>query len=64
MDLHGWNSSRLMFRLVLFFGVALTPPAVAPLEAQRRPMTVDDLLAVRAVSDPQVSPDAGRTAAA
>jgi len=57
MDLHGWNSSRLMSRLVLFFGVALTPPAVAPLEAQRRPMTVDDLLAVRAVSDPQVSPD-------
>src|SRR5688572_6185116 len=46
------SASRRLFRLALFCGAL----AAAPAEAQR-PITVEDLLAVRAVSDPQISPD-------
>ena len=42
-------------RLILSLLVLLT--LTAPLFAAGRPMTVDDLLAVKGVSDPQVSPD-------
>lgn len=44
--------------LVLFLLVVLA----STLRAAGRPMTVDDLLAVRSVSDPQVSPDGKRVA--
>ena len=44
--------SRHLFRLALFCGVV----AAAPAQAQRA-MTVEDLLAVRTVSDPQISPN-------
>src|SRR5262245_66256244 len=44
-----------MMRLAL---AALTIIALAtPLRAAGRPMTADDLLAIKGVSDPQVSPD-------
>jgi dipeptidyl aminopeptidase/acylaminoacyl peptidase len=46
------SASRRLFRLALFCGAL----AAAPAEAQR-PMTVEDLLAVRMVSDPQISAD-------
>jgi dipeptidyl aminopeptidase/acylaminoacyl peptidase len=42
-------------RLVL--ALAVMTMVVSPLWAAGRPMTVDDLLAVKAVSDPQLSPD-------
>ena len=45
-------------RLILGMLLALGPAAMAL--AAGRPMTVDDLLAVKAVSDPQVSPDGTR----
>jgi dipeptidyl aminopeptidase/acylaminoacyl peptidase len=41
----------------LLLGVFLVLTLAAPLLAAGRPLTVDDLLAVKAVSDPQVSPD-------
>ncbi len=44
---------------VLVFALALlcAAPAVAVAQTARRPMTVDDLLKVRRVGDPQLSPD-------
>jgi dipeptidyl aminopeptidase/acylaminoacyl peptidase len=47
-----------MLTLRTFVAVLLTPAAV--LAQSRRPMTFDDFAAVKAVSDPQLSPD-GRT---
>ena len=48
---------RLMFGLSLVW-LAIVPVLAASLAfAGSRPMTVDDLLAVKGVSDPQVSPD-------
>src|SRR5947209_1386525 len=41
----------------LIGGGLLMLTMAAPLMAAGRPMTVDDLLAVKGVSDPQVSPD-------
>ena len=38
-------------------GLLLTCALAAPVLAAGRPMTVDDLLAVKAVSDPQIAPD-------
>ncbi len=46
------SPSRRSFRLVLFCGVLAATPAQA-----QRAMTVEDLLAVRTVSDPQISPN-------
>jgi dipeptidyl aminopeptidase/acylaminoacyl peptidase len=43
-------------RWALAFALLLAPAGRAP-AADKRPMTVDDLLAVKTVSDPQVSPD-------
>jgi dipeptidyl aminopeptidase/acylaminoacyl peptidase len=40
-----------------FLGVVVMLQFTAPLLAAGRPMTVDDLLAVKGVSDPQLSPD-------
>ncbi len=41
----------------LLLGLALVFIVASPLWAAGRPMTVDDLLAVKGVSDPQLSPD-------
>ncbi len=41
----------------MVFGLALVLATTGPLLAAGRPMTVDDLLAVKTVSDPQISPD-------
>ena len=41
----------------LIFAVMLLAAYAAPAFAARRAMTIDDLLAVKSVSDPQVSPD-------
>ncbi len=41
----------------LLLALLLMTMAVSPLWAAGRPMTVDDLLAVKGVADPQVSPD-------
>ena len=41
----------------LFCGLLLVMIAATPLMAAGRPMTIDDLLAVKGVSDPQISPD-------
>ena len=41
----------------LLLGLLLVMIAAPPLLAAGRPMTVDDLLAVKGVSDPQLSPD-------
>ena len=45
------DTMRLLLALLIML------MAASPLWAAGRPMTVDDLLAVKAVSDPQVSPD-------
>src|SRR5437016_2945089 len=42
----------------LLFALAIVMMAVSPVWAAGRPMTAEDLLAVKAVSDPQLSPDA------
>src|SRR3954468_15127129 len=44
--------------LALMTALTLAPPVLAA----GRPMTIDDLLAVKSVSDPQVSPDGKRVA--
>jgi dipeptidyl aminopeptidase/acylaminoacyl peptidase len=44
-------------KLGLIAGLFLVLQLVAPLLAAGRPMTIDDLLAVKGVSDPQLSPD-------
>lgn len=44
-----------LLKMVLSVSLALT--LTSPLLAAGRPMTIDDLLAVKTVSDPQVSPD-------
>jgi Tol biopolymer transport system component len=43
----------MRFLVILMFAMTLA----APVLAAGRPMTVDDLLAIKSVSDPQVSPD-------
>ena len=40
-----------------FLAVLILLQLAAPLFAAGRPMTVEDLLAVKGVSDPQISPD-------
>src|SRR4051812_21824702 len=51
----GLRRGRSMKRMFLgFLGLMML---TTPILAAGRPMTIDDLLAVKAVSDPQVSPD-------
>src|SRR5437868_13084425 len=45
---------RTHFRLVFWFTMVC---AAQSLGAQQRPLTYDDFAAVRAISDPQISPD-------
>ena len=52
MNARNPSPSRRPFRLALFCGVLAATPAQA-----QRAMTVEDLLAVRTVSDPQISPN-------
>jgi len=48
--------------LLITFLIACLLSAQGAQEAKKRPMTLDDIIAMRAVSDPQLSPD-GRTVA-
>src|SRR5512135_2879703 len=45
------------FAMRILWGLLLVITLAAPLLAAGRAMTIDDLLAVKGVSDPQVSPD-------
>src|SRR5437016_14080069 len=45
---------RLIFAMII---CALACASVATAQTARRPMTIDDLLRVRRVGDPQLSPD-------
>ena len=47
---------RLALR-VMFFALALCAPIVLTAQTAKRPLTIDDLLKVRRVGDPQLSPD-------
>src|SRR5262249_28735604 len=50
------KATPMRYALALTLPLLLAPTRPAP-AADKRPMTVDDLLAVKTVSDPQVSPD-------
>jgi dipeptidyl aminopeptidase/acylaminoacyl peptidase len=60
----GRRIRRAPFGIALAAAVAAAGPGPAPLEAQgqRKPITVEDFLALRLVGDPQLSPDGGTVA--
>src|SRR6266849_6047402 len=56
------QTEKIMKRIILIAGLALSIFSAAAVAADKRPMTVDDLFRFQRVSDPQISPD-GKTVA-